>query len=190
MSDHIPTTEIILIRHAPADTQGRLCGRTDVDAILPAPALLARVAESIGTVGHLVVSPARRCVQTAAALFPDLPHHTDPRLWDQDFGAGEGRLLADLPDLGPLSPEDLARHAPEGGESFAALCARITPALRDLRAPRVTLVAHAGTIRAALSLAIGVPAPALAFEVAPLSATGLRLFPGGASVSFVNRIIA
>lgn len=189
MSDHITTTQIILIRHAPADTQGRLCGRTDVDAILPDPALLARVAESIGTVGHLAVSPARRCVQTAAALFPGLTQHIDPRLWEQDFGSWEGRALADLPDLGPLSPEALARHAPEGGESFAALCDRIIPALRDLAAPRVTVVAHAGTIRAALALALGATAPALAFEVAPLSATAIRLFPGGATVSYVNRTI-
>lgn len=190
MSDHIPTTEIILIRHAPADAQGRLCGRTDVDALLPEPALLARVAESIGRVDHLVVSPARRCVQTARGLFPGLAQHPDPRLWEQDFGLWDGRALTDLPDLGPLSPEGLTLHRPPHGESFAELCARIAPALRDLPGPRVAVVAHAGTVRAALSLALGAAAPALSFEVAPLSATCLRLFPGGASVSFVNRIIA
>lgn len=190
VSDHIPTTELFLIRHAPADTGGRLCGRTDVDAILPGRGDLARIAESIGAVGHLAVSPARRCVQTAEGLFPGLVTHPDARFWEQDFGAWEGRALADLPDLGPLKPEELAQHRPPGGESFAALCARIAPALRDLRPGSVAVVAHAGTVRAALALALGAAAPALAFEVAPLSITCVRLFPGGASVAYVNRITA
>ena len=192
MSDHKPTRsscELILMRHAPADTRGRLCGRTDVDAILPAPATLAGIAASLGPVDRLVVSPARRCVQTARGLFPQLEQQLDPQLWEQDFGAWEGRALSELPDLGPLSPDELARHAPPGGESFAVVCARIAPALRALPAGRSLVVAHAGTVRAALALALGAVPPALAFEVAPLSATSVRLFAGGASVSFVNRTV-
>jgi uncharacterized protein involved in propanediol utilization len=41
----------------------------------------------------------------------------------------------------------------------------------------VTVVAHAGTVRAALALAVG-PTAALAFEVAPLSVTRLRALSG------------
>ncbi len=190
MSDHIPTTELILIRHAPADAGGRLCGRTDVDAILPEPSALVRIAEAVGSVDRLTVSPARRCVQTARALFPGQDQHPDPRLWEQDFGAWEGRPLTDLPDLGPLSVGELAHHCPPDGESFATLCARIAPALRDLSAGRIAVVAHAGTVRAALALALGSVPAALAFEVAPLSVTAVRLFPGGASVRFVNRTLA
>lgn len=193
MSDHIPTPrncELVLIRHAPADTGGRLCGRTDVDAILPGPDVLARIAQAVGAVDHLAVSPARRCRQTAAALFPGLTPCPDPRLWEQDFGAWEGLALASLPDLGPMSPEALVHHCPPRGESFADLCARMSPAFTDLSGGRVAVVAHAGTVRAALALALGGPAAALACEVAPLSHSMVRLFPGGAAVAYVNRVVA
>lgn len=52
---------------------------------------------------------------------------------------------------------------------------------------RVTVVAHAGTVRAALALALGSVAPALAFAIAPLSVTRVTALPGGAwSVGAVN----
>ena len=72
-----------------------------------------------------------------------------------------------------------AAHRPPGGESFLDVCQRIGPAVREMAAAGdVTVVAHAGTVRAALALAVG-PTAALAFEVAPLSVTRLRALPGG-----------
>ena len=136
---------------------------------------------------QVVSSPARRCVQTARALFPGVAIETDDRLIEQDFGRFDGAPLADLPDLGPLSGEALAGQAWEGGESFTALCARVAPALDALagRGP-VVIVAHAGTVRAALAMVTG-PGPALAFSVAPLSLTRLSPYPGGYAIHCVNR---
>ncbi|MFZ1661894.1 MAG: histidine phosphatase family protein [Paracoccaceae bacterium] len=180
-------TELRLIRHAPALNGGRLCGRTDVDADCSDQRILDTVRRKVGTPNRLVISPAVRCRQTVSALWGDCLHDLDHRLWEQDFGGWEGLPYADLPDLGPLSGDALAAHRPPGGESFADVCERIGPALQEIAAARdVTIVAHAGTVRAGLALAVGATA-ALAFEIAPLSVTRLRALPGGGwSIAEVN----
>ena len=100
----------------------------------------------------------------------------------------DGLAYADLPDLGPLPREALADRRPPGGESFADMAARVIPALEALAAADgpVAVVAHAGTVRAGLALAIGSVPAALAFEVAPLSLTRLRCLDGAFSVACVN----
>lgn len=184
-------TEIMLIRHAPALTEGRMAGRRDVDANCSDALAFAALRGAVGAVDHCRISPARRCVQTAAALWPDLAPAEDARLWEQDFGTWEGVPFADLPDLGVLSGAALAAYRPPEGESFLEMSARVTPALQEASAlgGRVVIVAHAGVIRAALGLALGVPALGLTFQVAPLSLTTLVALPGGAfSVAGVNRM--
>lgn len=183
-------TELLLIRHAPADDGSRLHGRRDVAAVLPPPAAIAVAQCLIGQVDRVVSSPALRCRQTAEALFPGQPTTIDPRLWEQDFGAWEGMPLGELPDIGALNRAELACHAPPDGESFAALYARCTPTLTELAGTggRVALIAHAGTIRAALALAVGSVAAGLAFEIAPLSLTAIRCFGGEDwAIGHVNR---
>jgi len=183
-----PPTELILLRHAPADHGGALAGRRDVGAILPDPGALIALRERLGA-RHVVASPALRCVQTARALWPDLAIATDARLWEQDFGDWEGVPFAELPDLGALSGADLARHTPPGGESFADLCDRVTPALQELagRGGRIAVMAHAGVVRAALAVALGHEASALAFRVDPLSVTRMSVLGGDAwSIGCVN----
>lgn len=184
-------SEIILIRHAPAQTDGRLCGRTDVPAWLEDEAALARLRGHLAGIPHVVTSPALRCRQTAESLFPGIDILQDARLWEQDFGVEEGMALSDLPDLGPLTRDALALRKAEGGESFVDMVARVTPALQAYGAQVVTggpiaVVAHAGTVRAGLALALGTAPPALAFEVAPLSVTRLRYLDGDWSIICVN----
>lgn len=189
MTDPIKT-ELLLIRHAPSLDLTRLAGRRDVSADCSDARALAAVSAAIGPVNHVAISPARRCVETAAALWPDRDApESDPRLWEQDFGAWEGLPYAELPDLGPLSLRDLALHRPSGGESFVDLCGRAQPALGALarRGGRIAVVAHAGTVRAALALALGCEAPALAFQIAPLSVTRLFVTNGAQwSIGAVN----
>ena len=184
------TTELLLIRHAPARNPGLLAGRSDVPAdCTDAPALAALLA-AIGPIDHRVTSPALRCVETAAALWPDMAApQTDARLWEQDFGDWEGLAPADLPDLGPLPPQALAAHRPPSGESFDDLCTRTFPALQTLaaRGGRIAVVAHAGTVRAALALALRSSSAALAFQVAPLSLTQIHSVEGTSwSIGAVN----
>lgn len=177
----VAATELILIRHAPALTGGRLCGRTDVAADCTDLARIAALRAAVGVPDRIVTSPALRCRQTSAALWPsEAEPPSDPALWEQDFGAWEGQAHDALPDLGPLGPVALAQHRPPGGESFADLCARVAPALIGATTGgRVVVVAHAGTIRAGLALALQSVPQALAFDVAPLSLTRISALPGG-----------
>ena len=180
------TNELLLIRHAPADHGGRLCGRTDVAARLP-EAGIAALRSLLAEVRQVRVSPALRCVQTASALWAGLGPVTDPRLWEQDFGTMDGAPVGSLPDLGPMARAELARHAYPGGESFVQMADRVLPALADLPEGPVAVVAHAGTVRAALGHALGDIAAGLSFEVDPLSLTRLRRHAGGWSIIQTNR---
>lgn len=170
-------TDLFLIRHAPALTENRLAGRRDVGCVLPETGLLMQAATRLPAPERLLVSPLRRCRETAAALFPGIAPEIDPRLMEQDFGEWEGVPYADLPDLGPLSGTGLAVHCPPGGESFLDQCARTQPAL-PRTGGNVVVVAHAGTIRAALALVVGA-GPALGFAVDPLSLTRMTALPNG-----------
>jgi len=183
---------LILIRHAPSRSAGRLAGRLDVAAQLPEGPALAQAQRRLAALPGLPVrvlsSPARRCRESAAALCPGMAFTQDARLWEQDFGAWEGQESAALPDLGPLSRDETAAFRPPGGESFLDLAARAGAALAEIAAAGPALIfAHAGIVRAALGLALGHAPLGLAFEVAPLSATLLRALPGGQwSAGFVN----
>ena len=184
--------DLYLIRHAPTDFAGRLAGRLDVEAVLPEMDGLAAAHVLLASVDRVVASPARRTLATAGALFPGREVGTDPRLWEQDFGAHEGLAFGDLPDLGPMTREALAEHAAPGGESFGDMARRVEPALRALAdaeggSQSVAIVAHAGTVRAALGMALGAASLGLAFDVAPLSLTRLRLIGDDAAILCVNR---
>lgn len=185
----IAATELILIRHAPALSEGRMAGRRDVAADCSDAAALMRLRARLDPNCRRLISPALRCRQTAAALWPDLPAPPeDPRLWEQDFGAWEDQPYADLPDLGPLSLADLAAHRPPDGESFADLAARVAPVFEALQSQSGPLIilAHAGVIRAALGLALGQSCLGLAFQIAPLSHTRLICAGKAWSIACVN----
>ncbi|QFT62961.1 histidine phosphatase family protein [Roseivivax sp. THAF30] len=186
----IGPSELILIRHAPADHGGRLVGRTDVPAILPEKDALSKLRAALSGC-EAVSSPARRCRETAAAVFPGREIPEDACLWEQDFGAEDGLPFDALPDLGPLTLSELAQRRPPEGESFSDLCERAAPALERLEARAreggsIAVIAHAGLVRAALSRALGHKEAGLAFEIAPLSLTRLRCHPGGLSIICVN----
>lgn len=172
-------TRLLLVRHAPALHGGALAGRRDVaadTAETPAlAALRARLADPVPPLA--LVSPARRCLWTACAVLQSPELRTEPRLLEQDFGEWEGLPFAQIPDLGPLQADELARHRPPGGESFADMAARVRPVLEEATGT-VAIIGHAGTVRAALALVTG-PGAALGFAVAPLSLTVLTRNSGG-----------
>ncbi|WP_156842539.1 histidine phosphatase family protein [Novosphingobium aquimarinum] len=144
------------LRHGAPAGAGTLIGHSDAD---PTEAGIGACLERARmlAVDHVVASdlaraerPARRIAQAIAA-----PLSTDARWRELDFGAWDG---AD-PDV--LAPEAIAafwndpdEHAPPGGESWSQLCARVEGALADIAAPTL-VVAHAGSIRAALASLVG-----------------------------------
>ncbi len=199
MNENQLQTRITLIRHAPSLAHGRLCGRTDARANCTSITAKNNLNLPWGTVDHIVTSPARRCLETIEALWPNVaarPGVTqEPRLWEQDFGDWEGLSWEELPDLGHLSGHELADHLAPNGESFSQVCDRIQAAITDLletrRGQTLCLCTHAGPIRAALALALGLlPGNALRFQLSCLSMTVLsHLAPDLWSVDQVNAAI-
>ncbi len=185
-------TKLSLIRHAPAQDGGCLAGRRDVDAHPGPPEQINALRTLLPSPDPLVASPARRCQQSARMIWADIAPRLDPRFWEQDFGTWEGTPYRDLPDIGALAPADLAAHRPPEGESFNDLRARIAQSLVSLAddhaGEHITVVCHAGVIRAALAWAIELGPAALGFVVDPLSLTQIEITPAGNRVSRVNWI--
>jgi broad specificity phosphatase PhoE len=104
-------------------------------------------------------SPLRRATETAA-LLTDGPVGIEPRLIEMDWGAWEGRTLADLRAEAPAAmAANEARgldFRPDGGESPREVCTLLEALIAGLAAePDVVFVTHKGVIRASLSLATG-----------------------------------
>ncbi|MTH79532.1 histidine phosphatase family protein [Paracoccus aestuariivivens] len=169
---------LLLARHAPLVQPG-LAGRRDVCADCSDDAALEWLRRQLEAT-TIWSSPARRCRQTCAAM--GLAPQLIDDLWEQDFGQWEED---GIPDLGPMPPEDLAAYRPAKGESFLDMAARVQPVLQAATGT-TAILAHAGTVRAALALAVG-PA-ALSFSVAPLSLTVILRTGAGWAVEAVNRI--
>ena len=141
-----------------------------------------RLKQKLANCQYLCSSPAKRCVRTCQALFPGhAPPYLVAAFWEQSFGDWEGLAYSDLPNLGLMSGQELARFTPPNGESFLDLCARIQPAfislLKNVEAQQTAVFAHAGVIRAVLALVFDSPEAALKCEIDPLSATRLRVLP-------------
>jgi len=188
------------IRHMPTGFSDRFCGSTDIDPPLNDTAIRSLRAD-LPEANVWLSSPLRRCRKTAAALTAEMGKkisisvHSAFR--EQDFGAWEG-VAYDQPAVRNntefwANPADVA---PPDGESFAELTMRVQHEIKSLNSARcgtIVAVAHAGTIRAALSLALSIPpAKALNFQIDPLSITRLSwiadIGSGGAwRICCVNR---
>jgi len=174
------------IRHAPVTTDGgRIYGQTDVECDTsnrPAFEALARMLprDAVWVASHL-----RRTHSTARAIRAaglDAPEPIVERgLAEQHFGEWQGQVRAEVYARNPdwrgfwLAP---AHTAPPGGESFVELIARAGGAIgrltREHGGRDIVAVAHGGTIRAALAIALKLdPEMALAFAADNLAVTRL-----------------
>jgi alpha-ribazole phosphatase len=139
---------------------GRCYGRLDLPLADPADGagLVSALAPMRGAAIH--TSPLARCrlVAEALAIAWGAPAPApDARLLELDFGAWEGRSWDAIPraDL-DLWAADLWGFAPPGGESGAALVARVTAFRRGLTRPAV-VITHGGPLKVLLALAAGRP---------------------------------
>lgn len=103
---------------------------------------------------HHAILVARAVARTTRAQL-----HADDRLLEQDFGAWTGQAWATLPraETDALAADPL-HYRPGGGESFAAMLARLRHAWTRIAssADNTLLVTHAGPIRCLLHIAGGV----------------------------------
>ncbi len=144
---------LLIARHPRTRAPEGLCyGRWEPppgpDEASATEALLAR----LKTIRSVVASPSQRCripaERIAAAL--GLPLRLDERLQELDFGSWEGRGWEEIDRReSDWWAEDPINRAPPGGESFAAMQARVGAAWADLRLEeRPFVLTHAGVIRA------------------------------------------
>ena len=173
-------SEIIFIRHAPLIDCSRLFGLTDVEAKITNNINLLNIKNSLSNIDNFYSSPAKRCLQTLKAIWPEKNKYTqDKRLWEQNFGSWEGLSYSQIPNIGKLKNEDLANHNIPNGESFNTMCKRIQPAIIEIAKASLfkssIVIAHAGTIRAAIGLALKSNFEALRFEINHLSITRIRV---------------
>ncbi len=188
------TTRWWWLRHAPVINHGNVIyGNSEVDCDVSDSLAFRSLAERLPAGAVWVTSQLGRTRKTAAAIAAagdgSVPERlVEPHLAEQNFGAWQGRTLAEIESAGEearhrfwLTP---AAHAPPGGESFAAVVERVSGVVERLtrvHAGRdIVAVAHGGSIRAALAMALGLdPAAVLAFQIETLSLTRIDYVPDG-----------
>lgn len=141
-----------LLRHGEPSRTGRFLGRTDLP--LSAHGLRRSLARLQGLTVSRVISSGLRRTDSVAAAFArtnGIPHDVDPRWRELDFGQWDGKAADELPeDELRRFWEDPDRFPPPGGESHGALLDRVGRAVAELAPVPTLVVAHGGSIRAAL----------------------------------------
>jgi alpha-ribazole phosphatase len=199
------------IRHAPVAHGGRIYGQIDLSCDCSETPVFAGLARQLPGGAVWVTSNLRRTHETAAAIVraglpgpqpipgPEVIAMTD--LAEQNFGEWQGWTYDELDQSRNGDFHRFwhapAREAAPGGESFLAVVERVTRAIHRLVETHpgrdIIAVAHGGTIRAALGLALGLdPEAALAFSIDNCSLTRIDRVDGpgmghGWRVATVNR---
>lgn len=182
------------VRHAPVrDDGGRIYGQADPPCDCSNRVVFERLAATLPRGATWVASHLTRTRQTAEAIWaagyaPDAPLRPFAALAEQDLGSWQGtdraaffKSRVSRPDSYWFAPAD--EQAP-GGESFADVVVRVRDAVRALtqefRGRDVIAVAHGGTIRAALAVAMGLePQRVLGVAVENCSITRLDHYDRG-----------
>ena len=191
------TTRFWWVRHAPVAHGGRIYGQTDLSCDCSDTALFTRLAEKLPRKATWVTSNLRRTHETAAAIIhAGLPGPQQipgpgaiglPELAEQHFGEWQGLTYEELQDSRAGDFHRFwhapAHEVPPGGESFVAVIDRVSRAIHRLIETQsggdIIAVAHGGTIRAALALALDLdPEAALAFTIENCSITRIDRIDG------------
>ena len=190
------------VRHAPVEHDGRIYGQKDMPCDCTDSAVFAGLARQLPRDAVWVTSHLRRTHETARAIvraglpgpdpIPGPGAQAIPDLAEQDFGDWQGLKYDELHEWHAPAHE----RAP-GGESFIDVMQRVARAVHGLIEPHrgrdIIAVAHGGTIRAALGLALGLdPEACLAFTMENCSVTRIDHIDGpgmghGWRVITVNR---
>jgi alpha-ribazole phosphatase len=183
-------SQLWLIRHAPVGGPRGMIPDIDAPADVSDAAALLRLRGQLPDKHIAISSPARRARETAVAL--GLRVNSDPAFNEQDFGEWTGRTHEEIRRGSKAAYDEFwrapASNRPPGGETFVEQIARVRGGIEALPAGDVIIVAHAGTIRAALALALEMPPDnALRFVIDPLSLTRLDRLDNAWRVIAVNR---
>jgi broad specificity phosphatase PhoE len=161
-------TRLILVRHCEPEpsAHGRCYGSLDFGLSPAGRTAAAALGDRLASmkIDTVVASPRLRAVQTAEPIGAPA---TDERFRELDFGELEGLTYEEVeqtrPELFRRWMETPSEVEFPGGESYAALAARVRPAVDELVASVGThvVVTHGGPIRAVLADCLGMPAAAI-----------------------------
>jgi alpha-ribazole phosphatase len=192
------TTRWWWIRHAPViNPTGRIYGQRDVPADTSNTAAFAALAACVPDDAIWIATPLTRTQATAAAIHASMNGRApvapriEPAFIEQSFGEWQGRSYDEIGAFGKVRPGTKgigveghkfwlapAHETPPGGESFVEVMARVADAVQRLTKAHagrdIVVVAHGGSIRAALAHALDLhPEAALAFTIDTLSLSRL-----------------
>ena len=185
----VVTTRWWWVRHAPVRSDGgNIYGQTDIACDTSDREVFAAVAKILPRSAVWYASSLRRTHQTADAIwdtgFPRPATMTKEAAFaEQHLGQWQGMNRAAFLASRPVGSHwfaDIDEPAP-GGESFLDLYKRVRGAIERINADQagedVIAVAHGGTIKAAIGLALGgQPEKGLAFDIDNCSVTRLDHF--------------
>jgi broad specificity phosphatase PhoE len=192
---------IVLVRHGrtAANASGLLLGRADPvldEAGVRQAAALAGACAPLD-LARVVSSPLGRCRDTAGAIAAaaavPLPVEIDERWIELDYGELDGRPMGEVPAATWGAWREDVGWCPPGGESLAALGARVRAACEVLadeaRARDVVVVSHVSPIKAAVAWALGVgDEVAWRMWVAPASITRIATAGRAPSLRSFNEL--
>ncbi len=186
---------VYLVRHTRPALEGPRCyGRLDADLLPGWKEEAAKLQSRLPADTVVICSQDRRCRQLAEVLSqrdgkePVL----DERLQELDFGAWEGLPWAQIPHAEAAHwAKDVWNRSPPGGETYAALYARVSGLWQSLLlmdTDRVAVVGNGGPLRALITIALELPRDA--FIRLHLDYAGTSLLSdtsGGWRLEFANR---
>jgi alpha-ribazole phosphatase len=180
------------VRHAPVrEDNGCIYGQKDLGCDTSDRVVFSAVGKILPRNAVWIASNLKRTHQTADAIWtagfpkPDVMPH-EAAFAEQHLGEWQGMnraaFLASLP-LGSHWFAPIDQPAP-GGESFMDLYNRVRGAIERINAEQagkdIIAVAHGGTIKAAIGLALGdLPQKCLAFDIDNCSVTRLDHLASG-----------
>jgi broad specificity phosphatase PhoE len=168
---------------------GRCIGQTDLDLSVAGRRECRLLARNLPLAHAVCISSDLQRARSTASMLSAGPVIAEPRLREMHFGEWDGRTWAEIepgsPDITPPWPDDWTTIRAPGGESFDDVVHRVTLWLEAL--PRdggdFLIVGHAGSIRAAAVVLLGIPASrAFALALDHASVSTFELTSNGASL--------
>ncbi|WCT79609.1 histidine phosphatase family protein [Novosphingobium humi] len=173
-----------LIRHGAVDGAGRLNGHHDAMPLAEGLLACRRRARGLAA-AQVMASDLSRARLAAEGIAQDLglPLRLDPLWRELDFGAWEGCDPAELGGTIAAFWDDPQANPPPGGESWGDMQGRVAQALRAIDGDAL-VITHAGPMRAALGLLLGLSyRQTWAFHLPYAARISLRLWADGAQVT-------
>jgi alpha-ribazole phosphatase len=161
------TTRLVLVRHGEPDesVRGRCYGRLDVGLSTHGYEQVRRMRQALRDepISAIYSSPLRRALESARVLGAGRSIvAVDERLREIDFGDFEGLTYDEVAERFPEKYEEWMKHPTDvafpGGETFAAMMARVHDVLEEVRHTHAghtaVVVSHGGVNRIALASAL------------------------------------